>query len=404
MQGDNGFGNTPPQMPSQGWVQQSQSMVMQGQQPVPQPIKKPNNNWVWWLLGGVILVAILIVILVVVAVTLPNKTDDGPSTIDRSLFTMDNIVSLCDANDLTTLETTRNDSEGIESVECTEAYTPGVSEERLFRFKTIRLLGSKKPLSETLYGTSIALMDENAVLMRGSGDYKEYFSKLSDDVYAYYIIGEYYMMTASSVDVEWLARVLKDYTDADLLSYVDAVNEKHVDYEKMNEIEVGFAAIRKEDMKRLLEAVAKHQEDNHKKLIEGPSYWEGSTVVECDSVNVACNFAKGYLSDDKFNYTFIDPDGSPYDLYVTENFAKQGSIATYLMDEENRLVETLEGYTIGGEAPNVKHIMYVVPGGRCGNGDEVSVIKGAEKQYAIIYQITSRKAYCLDAINANSGN
>lgn len=391
MQGDNGSFISPSMVAPQGWVQQ--------EQPVSPPKEEKDRKDVWWLLGGVILAAVIIILIVVFAVILPNLRGEKPEAgeIDRGIFSIENVEEYCVNNELDVIEIISEMDDSTNQIECMESHPGSLTEEELLEVKTVRLVELGKPISETVYQDNVSLLEDNAILMKGAGDRKEFYAKITDRVYVYYIVDKYYMMTFSSIDAEWLAKALKDFTEIDITKYSEAVEEKRVDYEDMKKSEAELAIIRQKDMDSFAEAVLKYQASNRDSLPVGPSFWEGEEEINCDSVNISCKFVKEHLNGGKTKNGFTDPDGMPYSVYITENLAESGNVALYLMSEENKLVETTEGYKIGGTAPYKKHIMYMVPGGRCSSGDEVGVIKGSKEQFAIIYQVTSRASYCLDS-------
>ncbi len=403
MQGDNGLGGMQSQVPPQGWGQQ---MPQQGASPnmsshvVQMAPPEENKNRVWWLLGVVLLAALIIIVIVVMTIVLPSTGQyEKKFWEDDQIFTVDYVGDYCELEDLNLVDILNSDDGNVGQIKCTESLPIDATEDEVFKARTIDFLETNSPIMETNYKKNVSLIEENSILMRKSGDHKEFYSKISDEVYAYYIIDKYYLMTFSSANVEWLAEIIKGFTDMKIEKYKEDVEEKRINNEDLEKSEMELAILRQDDMVKVGKALEKYAEENMKKLPSGPAFWKGSAEINCDATNVACIFARDYLNEPGAENSFNDPEGMPYSIYITENLAEAGALALRLMTEESTLKETTEGYTIGGTEPFKEHIMYVVPGGRCSSGDEVAVMKGSSGQYAIIYQVTSKRAYCSDSID-----
>ena len=61
------------------------------------------------------------------------------------------------------------------------------------------------------------------------------------------------------------------------------------------------------------------------------------------------------------------------------------------------LEEGSDGYTIEGTLPFDEYVVFIVPGGQCGNNG--SVVKAqSERSAAVTYMLETRDTYCIDNI------
>ena len=129
----------------------------------------------------------------------------------------------------------------------------------------------------------------------------------------------------------------------------------------------------------------------------------------CASTDEACTFVRDYMNsgsadNNKIN-EFNDPDGVPYNLVITPNWANATSAATVTgakFDDQNKLEaknatdsagKTYSGVTIGGTDPFSQHVVYIIPGARC-IGDVA--IKSEQRHFAILYRLEGAGTYCID--------
>lgn len=165
---------------------------------------------------------------------------------------------------------------------------------------------------------------------------------------------------------------------------------------------------RRNDMSRVDTSLVQYQTNNSTRsnnLPVGPAYWNGSNVdsftgdKDCSSSDIACQFVRDYMnsgaSETQKENTFEDPDGTPYSMYVTENWAVNGSITPTFGNNNSKLVShgSNGGYTIGGDSPFSEHIVYIVPGGRCDGED---VVKSEKRHFAVLYRLEGAGVYCID--------
>ena len=156
---------------------------------------------------------------------------------------------------------------------------------------------------------------------------------------------------------------------------------------------------RKNDMSRLDTSLVQYQTNNLGGLPNGPSYWKGTLEIECETTDVACKYVRDYMNigaaGSVVTNEYLDPDGTPYSLYITENWAENESITPTFGNTNSSLVVDEEGYTIGGNSPFNEHIIYVVPGGICNEYSD-GVVSSTERHFAIMYILESAEVYCMD--------
>ena len=157
--------------------------------------------------------------------------------------------------------------------------------------------------------------------------------------------------------------------------------------------------MRRNDISRIDTSLIQYQTNNpNSRLPSGPSYWDGSLSLECGD-NVACSFVKNYLNNYSSSSTnsFVDPDGTPYGVYITENWSSNGSISPTFGNEFSYLVpsESGDSYTIGGSSSFSQHIMYIIPGAMCQIG-ATGVVQSTQRHFAIMYILENGATYCMD--------
>ena len=176
---------------------------------------------------------------------------------------------------------------------------------------------------------------------------------------------------------------------------------------------------RRQAMARVQSALVQYQTNNRTKRnnLPGAGAYQFSDAEDdegfsskCDT-NSACSFIKNYLNVNTsgtsadIKNTFIDPDGFPYNMVITSNYAtltgnnalEPSSISA--ISEDSRLVlrtdaNNEQSYTIGGENPFPQHVIYIIPGGEC-QGE--AVVKSQLRHFAVLYQLEGSGVYCGDS-------
>ena len=117
--------------------------------------------------------------------------------------------------------------------------------------------------------------------------------------------------------------------------------------------------------------------------------------------NIACIFVRDYMNTgasetNKVN-EFQDPDGVPYNMVITPNWANNnGAVSTSVsFNANNKLVagEVDNSFTIGGDSPFSEHVVYIIPGGKCSGS---SVLKSERRHFAVLYRLEGAGTYCID--------
>ena len=189
---------------------------------------------------------------------------------------------------------------------------------------------------------------------------------------------------------------------------------------------------RRQDLSRVVTSLVQYQTNNRTKRNNlppmGAAYFpEGddgevkfSSCVSSFSgtqgttMSSACSFIKNYMNaTNATSNTFADPDGFPYNMLITENYAlnRDGLTTTAIsgLEEKSKLDPiqvtatvdgkentTVNGYTLGGDDVFGSYVIYVVPGGQC-SGE--SVIPSELRHFAILYQLEGSGVYCVGSDN-----
>ena len=167
---------------------------------------------------------------------------------------------------------------------------------------------------------------------------------------------------------------------------------------------------RRNDMSRVDTSLVQYQTNNSTRSNNLPdtgttiSKWTGTEDFKgnnnCQNTNIACQFARDYMNSgasevDKVN-EFEDPEGVPYSMLITPNWALVSDApASATFSNNSKLVAhgSNGGYTIGGESPFSEHVVYIVPGGRCDGED---VVKSEKRHFAVLYRLEGAGVYCID--------
>lgn len=160
---------------------------------------------------------------------------------------------------------------------------------------------------------------------------------------------------------------------------------------------------RRNDMSRVDTSLVQYQTNNNNKsnnLPESGTFlgWEDfKSENSHDCNNPACTFVRDYMNSgasevEKVN-EFEDPDGVPYRVVITSNWAMTNLTNTSYNDKNKLISDGADGFTIGGENPFSEYVVYIVPGGRC---DGEYVRKSQKRHFAVLYRLEGAGVYCID--------
>ena len=164
---------------------------------------------------------------------------------------------------------------------------------------------------------------------------------------------------------------------------------------------------RRNDMSRvdtsLVQYQTNHSTDSNNLPNTGTSAvkWTATTDFSSSTCNIACAFVRDYMntgaSEANKKNEFTDPDGVPYNVVITANWAVNAdAVSTNIKYNNNSALVTGEvtnSFTIGGTSPFSEHVVYIVPGGRCSGS---SVLKSEKRHFAILYRLEGAGVYCID--------
>ena len=165
---------------------------------------------------------------------------------------------------------------------------------------------------------------------------------------------------------------------------------------------------RRNDMSRVDTSLVQYQTNHQNQPINLPDSgeWpapEDNTFGDDCSQNAACSFIRDYMNsgssenDGKPN-NFEDPNGVPYSLVITSNWALNEPAAATGPKGHSKLTEPVagEGFTITNENDGQAfddYTIYIVPGGRC-IGDKV--LSSTKRHFAVLYRLEGAGTYCID--------
>ena len=131
--------------------------------------------------------------------------------------------------------------------------------------------------------------------------------------------------------------------------------------------------------------------------------WTGAETLPSgnESCNLACQFVRDYMnsgsSETGKKNEFQDPNGVPYSVTITPNWAVKGSLISSATERNgassNLTGDATNGYTITGNDPFSVYMVYIVPGGKCSSD---KVIKSEKRHFAILYRLEGAGTYCID--------
>ena len=166
---------------------------------------------------------------------------------------------------------------------------------------------------------------------------------------------------------------------------------------------------RRNDMSRVDTSLVQYQTNNSTKSNNLPpaGSWvpknSGYGDTGCGT-NSACIFIRDYMNSgaagENTTNSFEDPDGVPYSLVITSNWAEGTPTWTSVVGQKNQngttivsnLVTSGDGYTINTGSFS-DHVIYIIPGGKC---DGEIAVKSDKRHFAILYRLEGAGVYCID--------
>ena len=155
---------------------------------------------------------------------------------------------------------------------------------------------------------------------------------------------------------------------------------------------------RRNDLSRVDTSLVQYQTNNQGtnggfNLPAGPNYFDAATGHTTGRRSAAKEFVHRYMNsgvDESEINTFQDPDGTLYNLYISENLSSSKSFSTHV--GAAKLQSTGEkSYTIASDFDD--HIIYIIPGARCNGG---SVTVDTVRHFAVLYRLAGAGTYCID--------
>lgn len=156
---------------------------------------------------------------------------------------------------------------------------------------------------------------------------------------------------------------------------------------------------RRNDMSRVDTALVQYK-TNHSSssdgLPVGPSYYDAATgnipgpphtrENAKDFIFQYMNSGSGTIANE-----FKDPDGTLYNIYISQNIAKNDVPTVTGFPAKIKKNAISESWAIDTNFSD--HIIYIIPGGTC-QDDEFR--KGQSSNYAVLYRLEGAGVYCID--------
>ncbi len=157
---------------------------------------------------------------------------------------------------------------------------------------------------------------------------------------------------------------------------------------------------RRNDMSRVDTSLVQYKTNHYSSadsLPVGPSYYNattGETPGPPFTRDTAKNFVLQYMNSGSGNTTtneFQDPDGTLYNVYISQNIAKNDVPTVTGFPAKIKEGSTTGSWTIDTKFDD--HIVYIIPGGECQGED---FIKSQKSNYAVLYRLEGAGVYCID--------
>lgn len=339
--------------------------------------KKNNQMWIWGLLGAIV-VAVVVVVLVFVL---------GGS----KQISIESVKKYCDENGFT-VTTEHQDEQDVDILTCTASdYDAEVAQ--------IEYSVAKKPITEMdgyndEMESILSYFDGNTLV--NDANYKKIYAGVFGQSVYIIIKDNTVMMISGTNEGTKKALIAMGYPD-------DKWGEEDSDSSSRDDEEDKDDALqasqrdtqRRSDMARVMTAIVNYQANNSGSFLEGPSYWYGTYNIYCNEADLVCKFVDDYLSSGGSSNDFRDPDDIPYSIDITENLVSNGTITSDYGNSFSYLEEASDGYTIGGYMPFEEHVVFIVPGGKCGSDSNV-VKAQSTNNIAVMYLLEDDSTYCMD--------
>ena len=176
---------------------------------------------------------------------------------------------------------------------------------------------------------------------------------------------------------------------------------------------------RRNDMSRVDTSLVQYQTNNNSKSDNLPQ--TGSWLAPADgtygpegvcpttpTIVTACTFVRDYMNSgaagDKEYNNFQDPDGVPYSLVITGNWALANGTPEFhsLAGQQNSQGDTITSNLVfadGNTGLTINtgsfsdHVVYIIPGAKC---DGEYARKAEKRHFAVLYRLEGAGVYCID--------
>lgn len=339
-----------------------------------------------------------------------NGNDNGNGGVETSTLyaiTREKVASYCSTNGFSMEQGTTSDIDHADGIytNATEFVLCNKSSSAYDMITYVKVDGK---ILEDLYASTFKkemLEDDDGMkTVVSETDHQEYVSAQTN---TYMVFHDDVIFVAMAPDTNTFETILTSVRgENDLNKKYKDIIERHTLDENTNSLKQAQRnTARKNDISRVNTSLVQYQTNNSNKSnnLPGAGVWIGKEDFKdgnaCSTTDTACNFVHDYMNSTmataESKNEFIDPDGTPYSVLITDNWAKDasGTLGNIQFNENSKLVEKDGGWTIGGNNPFSEHVVYIVPGGRC---DGEVVKQTTKRHFAILYQLEGAGVYCSD--------
>ena len=375
-----------------------------------------------FMIGLIVFGLVLFAVLLFLPSMFPSGSGGGEGGNEGTLnaITAKSVADYCAANGYTDEDTSSNSilKDAIETHVCSNRDKGLQLAYAKFSGSAIETTAAKEVIGdiESLNGAKVVDEENHLEMVANTERYKVYMVIDSNSVF--------YTIVNDTDDIEGILEVVRGKNDLNA-KYKDVIknmpkeegkkeekddggSDDGDDTETSEKVKTARDTARKGELTRVKNMLIQYQTDNATKAINLPEAgtWLGKKDFKssnnCTETDSVCLFVRDYMNsfdddDEMMKNTFVDPMGTPYNVLITSNWAKNGdgTLGVITYNENSKLVEKNSGYTIGGNYPFSEHVMYIVPGGIC----DGSVVKQADKtQFAILYMLESGIVSCVDSL------
>ena len=403
---------------------------MAGQIPNQMPMQSPYNTnqkdpkkglIIGAIIGAVVIIAVIAIVAIVTSGQPPEPTPEPepeptpkPEVVDDDVPTVTKVNSFCNTNDLY-LHTLTDKKGDYDGTSCMFYSEDDATIEKIVKgpegdFASLDYFLFKEKFDEV---NPFKDMDGDysslGVTLNDTTDYKVFYyvdNQYEYELFVYSVLYKNSYLSISAKTATAIEKALKKLGYPEWKHDVPTAEDYKAIMEKEAKEKTATPAkrdvVRKQDFDRVMTALMQyktnHSDDENK--YPAASVWVATEDFkgknDCDT-NPACMLIRDSLNDstdEEKKNTFIDPSGKYYNLLITENWAIAGDIENTTFNDKSKLSYSNKTYTISDSEAFDEHVIYIIPGGICGE-DTVKI--GTKDNVALLYRLEEKKTYCKSA-------